>query len=105
MLAELKEEMCKAVTDSVSVDDSPMQMWGYSLSEIISVVMAKALDLGREYRPQIEEAGREAIDALVSMDIPGIPAILEGAIDSATREAGYTAITSILDALLGIQAG
>ena len=105
MLAELKAEMCGAVTDTVSVDDSVVQVWGYSLSEIVKVVMDKAIELGREYRPQIEEAAREAVDALVSMDIPGVPAICEGAIDSATREAGYTAITAILDALLGLQAG
>ena len=104
MLAELKAEMCAAaVTDTVSVGSSALQVWGYSLSEIVKVVMDKALELGREYRPQIEEAAREAVDALVQMDIPGIPEIIEGAIDSATREAGYTAITSILDALLGVQ--
>jgi hypothetical protein len=38
---------------------------------------------------------------LVAYDIQGIPAIIENAIDGATREAGYQAITAILDALLG----
>jgi hypothetical protein len=102
MLAELKSEMVLAASAPIfAADDTPLVVWGLSLREIIDVVMNKAIELGREYRPQIEEAAREAIDALVQMDIPGIPAIIEGAIDSATREAGYTAITAILDALLG----
>lgn len=103
MLAELKAEMCGAVEAAgTTAEDGVLKVWGISLAEIIDVVMDKAIALGREYRPQIEEAAREAVDALVSLDIPGVPAIIEGAIDSATREAGYTAITAILDAILGV---
>ena len=106
MLAELKSQMLtSAAAPAFPVGASAGVVWGFSLREILQVVMDKAIELGREFRPQIEEAAREAVDALVQMDIPGVPAIIEGAIDSATREAGYTAITAILDALLGLQAG
>lgn len=102
MLAELKSQMLtSASAPAFPADATVGVVWGLSVREILQVVMDKAIELGREYRPQIEEAGREAVDALVQLDIPGIPAIIEGAIDSATREAGYTAITAILDALLG----
>ena len=102
MFAEIKSQMLtSAAAPAFPAGASAVVVWGLSVREILQVVMDKAIELGREYRPQIEEAGREAVDALVSLDIPGIPNIIEGAIDSATREAGYTAVTAILDALLG----
>lgn len=106
MMSELYVGM-KAAASAAQFPAEPtaVAVWGISLSEILKVVMAKAVELGREYRPEIQTAGRSAVDALVELDIPGIPSVIEGAIDSATREAGYTAITAILDALLGLQAG
>lgn len=106
MLAEIKSQMLtSAAAPAFPVGATAVVVWGLSLREILQVVMDKAVELGRAYRPQIEEAGREAIDALVAFDIPGIPAVIENAIDGVTREAGYTAITAILNALLGPRTG
>ena len=93
--------LTSAAAPAFPVGASAVVVWGLSVREILQVVMDKAIELGREYRPEIEEAGREAIDALVAYDIPGIPAIIENAIDGATREAGYEAVEKVLDALLG----
>lgn len=102
MFAEIKAQMLTSAAAPAFPEGATVGVvWGLSVREILQVVMDKAIELGREYRPQIEEAGHEAIDALVSLDIPGIPAIIENAIDGATRAAGYEAITAILDALLG----
>jgi len=102
MFAEIKSQMLtSAVAPAFPAGATVGVVWGLSVREILQVVMDRAIELGREYRPQIEEAGREAIDALVAYDIPGIPSIIENAIDGATREAGYEAVEKILDALLG----
>jgi hypothetical protein len=81
----------------------PLQIWGVSLSEILKLVMEKALELGREYRQEIEQAAKSAVDALVAFDLPGIPAGIEKVIDEATRTLGYQAIEKVLDALLAEQ--
>jgi hypothetical protein len=102
VFAEIKSQMLtSAAAPAFPAGATVGVVWGLSVREILQVVMDRAIELGREYRPQIEEAAREAVDALVQMDIPGVPAIIEGAIDSATREAGYEAVKSILDALIG----
>ena len=75
--------------------------WGLSVTEIIKVVLDKALDLGREYRGEIENAAKAAVDAVVELDLPFIPEGIEATIDSATRAAGYAAVVAVLDAVLG----
>jgi hypothetical protein len=102
MLSELTIDM-KAAAAAAPFPASPTAavVWGFSIREILAKVGEKALELGREYRPQIEQAARDAVDALVTLDLPGIPAVVENAIDGATRQLGYTAITSVLDAILG----
>jgi hypothetical protein len=79
---------------------APIKIWGRSVSEILQLVCEKALELGRECRPEIEEAARKAVDLVVALDLPFVPEGLELVIDEATRNLGYTAITSILDAIL-----
>lgn len=75
--------------------------WGISITEIIKVVMRKALELGQEHRTDIENAARAAVDAVVELDLPYIPDGVEDTIDSVTRSTGYAAITAVLDAVLG----
>lgn len=105
MLTELTAEM-KTVAGlyrrsaTTAAPMTAMIIWGYSLQEILRLVMAKALDLGREYRSDIEQAAKIAVDALVALDLPYIPDSVEGTIDEATRELGYSAITTVLDAIL-----
>ena len=77
-----------------------MDMWGISIPGILQVLIEKAKEMGREYRPQLEEAARGAVDMLVALDLPWVPESIEGVIDEATRQAGYKAITAILDAIL-----
>lgn len=79
-------------------------IFGASLSEILLAVLEKARELGREYRPQIEEAAKNAIDALIAKDIPGLPAALEAYVDATAQEIAYDAIEVVLDAVLGIAA-
>lgn len=105
MLAAITHQMkVAAVAPAWPANATGIQVWGLSVREILQVVMDRAIELGREYRPQIEEAAHQAIDALVAYDLPGIPAVIENAIDGATRAAGYQAAAAILDALLGVQA-
>ena len=75
--------------------------WGFSVAEILKVVLDKAVELGREYRGEIENAAKAAIDAVVELDLPYIPDGVEDTIDSATRAAGYAAVVAVLDAILG----
>jgi hypothetical protein len=77
-----------------------MIIWGYSVSEILKLVVDKALELGREYRSEIEAAAKGAVDSLVAMDLPLVPDNIEGTIDEATKQLGYAAIESILNAVL-----
>ena len=75
-------------------------IWGTSISGIIKLVIDKALELGKEYRPQIEAAAKLAVDAVVAWDLPWIPDYVENTLDEVTRTAGYKAITAVLDAVL-----
>jgi hypothetical protein len=102
MLSELTIDM-KAAAASAPFPASPTAsvVWCYSLKEILAKVLEKAVELGRDYRPQIEQAARDAVDALVTLDLPGIPPVIENAVDSATRQLGYTAIAAVCDAILG----
>ena len=77
-----------------------MDIWGYSIPTILKMVIDKARELGREYRPQIEDASKAAVDDLVALDLPWIPDSIEGVIDDATRSLGYAAIKYTLDAIL-----
>jgi hypothetical protein len=106
MLTELTVEFCEAAGLAPRPIGKPMTamiIWGYSLQEILRLVMAKALDIGREYRKDIEQAAKIAVDALVALDLPYIPDTVEGTIDEATRTLGYQAIESILNAILAEQ--
>jgi hypothetical protein len=106
MLTELTAEMKEVAGLAPRPAGKPMTamvIWGYSVSEILRLVMAKALDLGREYRSDIEQAAKISVDALVALDLPYIPDTVEGTIDEATRTLGYQAIESILNAILAEQ--
>ena len=76
-------------------------IWSTSITGILKLVLDKALELGKEYRPQIEIAAQLAVDAVVEFDLPWIPSSLENTLDEVTRQAGYTAIRAVLDAVLG----
>jgi hypothetical protein len=78
-----------------------VEIWGLSITGIIKLVLDKALELGKEYRAQIEAAARIAVDAVVAFDLPWIPPSIENTLDEATRQAGYAAITAVLNAVLG----
>jgi hypothetical protein len=97
--------MVSAMNIAVAIKAYPvgatkMQVWTISLNEILRKVLEQALDLGREYRDQIEAAARGGIDLLAAMDLPFIPDSIEGVIDEATKTLGYAAVKSILDAVL-----
>lgn len=101
MLAQLTTDFrIAAAAAPFPVAPTAAVVWGFSLREILAKVGEKALELGREYRDEIESAAKAAIDALVSLDLPGIPGSIEDAIDGATRELGYRAIAAVLDAIL-----
>jgi hypothetical protein len=107
MLTTLMAEFSYAAGTAPRPVDAPLTslvIWGYSLQEILKLVMSKALDLGREYRSDIEQAAKSAVDRLVALDLPYIPDSVEGVIDEATRNRGYAAIEKVLDAILAEQA-
>jgi hypothetical protein len=79
-----------------------MTIWGTSITGILRAVMDQAIELGREYRPQITAAARLAVDAVAEFDLPYIPPSIEGVIDEATQRLGYAAIDAVLDAVLGV---
>jgi hypothetical protein len=102
MFAEIKQQaVTKAASRLEEADAGQLEFWGISISEIIKVALEKALELGREYRDEIEQGSKSAIDAVVALDLPFVPAVIEATLDEATRAAGYAAIVAILDAVLG----
>lgn len=104
MFIELEAEFKAAATSAVfPVGSTAIQVWGISIKEILQRVCQKAIDLGREYRSEIETAARSAVDALVAFDLPGIPDLAEKFIDETTRTLGYEAIEKVLDAILAEQ--
>lgn len=102
MLTELTLKM-KDAAGAAELPANPTAaiVWGYSIGEIIKVLIDAALELGREYRDDLEQAACSAVDAVVAFDLPLIPAGIENTLDEATRAVGYAAIRSMLDALLG----
>jgi hypothetical protein len=101
MLAALTLEMKSALESTVyPVAATADQVWGYSLSEILKLVIEKAKVLGRAYRDEIEQAAKAAVDKLVALDLPYIPDYIEKTLDEATRSLGYAAVEKMLDALL-----
>jgi hypothetical protein len=102
MFDELKAVFEAAAVRYPATDGKCMAMviWGYSVAEILKLVVDKALGLGREYRPEIEAAAKSAVDSVVAMNLPLIPDDIEGTIDEATRNLGYLAIEKVLDAVL-----
>jgi hypothetical protein len=102
MLAELTLKMKDAAgAAKVPANPTAAGVWGFSLSEILQVLLREALELGRECRDDIEQAAKSAVDAVVAFDLPLIPVGVENTLDEATRSAGYAAIVSVLDAILG----
>jgi len=107
MLAELQVRMrdaAKLGATKAPTEATGAVIFGASLNEILMAVLEKARELGREYREPIESAAKNAIDALVAKDIPGLPAALEAYVDEAAREIAYDAIEVVLDAVLGLAA-
>lgn len=102
MFAALTMKM-KGAAANVKLPDNPTAgiVWGFSLKEIIEVLMKEALELGQEYREDIQQAARAAVDAVVEFDLPLIPENIENTLDEATRAAGYAAIDAVLNAILG----
>ena len=100
MFAEFQSELCAAAA-AAPFPASPTAgiVWGFSIREILKKLLDKAIELGRTHRDEIEQAARGAVKAVVEFDIPGLPASLEGPIDAATRDLGYQAVKSVLDAL------
>ena len=106
MLAELTQEFRSAAGVAVvgaPVGTAPVLIWGVSIKEVLQKVLEKALELGRQYRPDIEAAAKSAVDAIVAMDLPGVPDSVEKFIDEATRQLGYQAIESVLNAIFAEQ--
>ena len=99
----LADEFKTAATNFPTHSTQAMVIWGYSVSEILKLVVDKALDLGREHRADIEQAAKIAVDSLVALDLPYISDSIEGVIDEATRNLGYAAIESVLNAILAEQ--
>jgi hypothetical protein len=79
----------------------PVNLYGWSISALLSAVQDLAVKLGQQYRAEIITAARGAIDQLVALDIPGIPDAIEATIDDATKTYAYSAVDAILDAILG----
>jgi hypothetical protein len=111
-MLELNEQFLDALSDAhderatvaaTAVPVAAISIWGYSIAAILKLVLAKARELGKEYRPEIEKAAKDAIDRLVALDLPWVPENLEGVIDAATKSLGYAAIDAILDALFAEQ--
>lgn len=104
MLSDLELEFKNAA--GVAVVGAPAGaaaglVWGVSIKEVLQKVLEKAIELGRDYRDDIEAAAKSAVDAIVAMDLPGVPEMAEKFIDEATRQLGYQAIEAVLDAVLG----
>jgi hypothetical protein len=76
-------------------------VWGFTLREILQVLMDEAINLGQQYREDIQQAARAAVDTVINFDLPLIPEGVENVLDETTRAAGYAAIDSVLNALLG----
>lgn len=89
-----------AVAGAYPAGAGALQIWGASLKEILERVLEKALELGREFRDDIEKAAKSAVDSLIAQDLPGIPPTTEAWIDEAARAVAYRAIESLLDAIL-----
>lgn len=103
MLAELNVRMRDAAAIGAAkapAEAQGFQVWGASVSEIIAAVLEKARELGVQYRDEIEQAAKNAVDALVALDIPGVPAVIEEFVDATAKELGYQAIEAVLDAIL-----
>lgn len=103
MYAALQGKM-QAATGGVSLPANPTAsiVWGFSLKEILGVLMREALELGNEYRVEIRQAARGAVDTVVAFDMPIIPDGVENTLDEATRASGYAAIDAVLNAILGV---
>ena len=107
MQAELKLEFDNAMADAAEQKTlcaaaGPVgAIWGVSITAILKLVLDKALELGKAYRPEIEAAGKAAVDRLVALDLPWVPEGVEGVIDEATHKLGYAAVEAALDAVLG----
>ena len=100
MVTEFKAEMCAAV-GAAPFPTGPTAgiVWGFSIREILKKLLDKAIELGRTHREEIEQAARQAVDAVVEFDIPGLPVFIEGPLDATVRDLGYQAIKSVLDAV------
>jgi len=97
LAAEMKAAAASAIC---TTDGTTVHSWRAGLRSILDRAMEAALELGREYREQIEQAAKDSVDALIALDIPGIPAPIEAWVDETCRVAAYQAIERLLDALL-----
>jgi hypothetical protein len=103
MLAELIVDFKKvtaAPPEEAGVCMSAMSIWGFSVAEVLKLVAVKAIELGRKYREDIEQAAKVAVDRVVEMDIPYLPEEVEGTVDETTRALGYAAVEAVLNAIL-----
>lgn len=102
MFAEIKQEMVnRAASKLEAVNAGALEFWGVSIGEIGHVLIDKALELGREYRGEIEQGAKGAVDAAVALDLPFVPAVVEAPLDEVVRASGYAAIDALLNAILG----
>lgn len=101
MNMDLVGEMKAAAVAAVcTTDGTTIHSWRAGLRAILNRAMKAAVELGKEYREQIEQAAKDSVDALVALDIPGIPAPIEAWVDETCRVAAYEAVERLLDALL-----
>ena len=103
-LDELKSDCLGRVEVAVTSKPSELaveSVGSVSLAAIIKWAVDTALKLGGQYRPEIEQACKSAVDRLVAMDVPWVPANIEEKVDEVTRTIGYKAIEAELDAILG----
>lgn len=102
MYAALSLKM-KTAAEGARIPTNPTAsiVWGFSLAEILKVLLDEALELGRDYREDLEQAAKSAVDAVVAFDLPVIPDGVENTLDAVTRAAGYAAIDAVLNAILG----
>ncbi len=107
---QMQAEFVRAATDgvenytaalSMTEGTLPVNVYGWSIGSLLDAVQDLAIELGQKYRGEILTAAHGAIDQLVAMDIPGIPALLEATIDAAAKDCAYKAVDALLVAILG----
>ena len=62
-MEETQSPIMYATTGSAVPPMKAMDIWGLSIPAILRVLLEKARELGRDYRPQLEAAAQGAVDS------------------------------------------